>query len=205
MPAKQPANKQAIDKCLPQTQCTRCSYPGCLDYAAAIYQGEAAINQCPPGGDVTIHKLAKLTKQATQPLDLEFGPYQAKTLAFIIEDQCIGCVLCIQACPVDAIVGANKLMHTVIQAHCTGCELCLPVCPTDCIEMQALPKLIKNNSDWPGYTTKDIELAKTRYERRQTRLVKQADTKTTTAAKLDKTSRQQAILDAIKRKKSQFS
>lgn len=194
------ASVQALDNCLPQTQCTRCSYPCCTDYATAISQGSAKINQCPPGGEVTVGKLAQLMHQALVPLDPEFGEYQAKTLAFIIEDQCIGCVLCIKACPVDAIVGANKRMHTVIAAHCTGCELCLPVCPTDCIEMLPQVDVTHNVSDWPGYTINDIQQSKARYEQRLTRLAKQSYAKTT--LKPDRASRQQAILDAVKRSKA---
>lgn len=194
------ASVHAMDICLPQTQCTRCSYPCCQDYASAISRQEAEINQCPPGGEVTIHKLAQLTQQAPLLLDPEFGEYQPKTLAFIIEDQCIGCVLCIKACPVDAIVGANKRMHTVIAAHCTGCELCLPVCPTDCIEMLPQADIASDVSDWPGYSNDDIQQSKARYQQRQARLAKQSHCKTT--PKPDRVSRQQAILDAVKRSKT---
>ncbi len=188
-----------IDACLPQTQCQRCTYPGCEDYAQAIITGEAGINQCPPGGDITISKLAALTGQAPLPLNLEFGEYQPKTLAFIDEPRCIGCVLCVQVCPVDAIVGANKLMHTVIQSHCTGCELCLPVCPTDCIKMHALPDSQGATSEWPGYSTEDIEYSRQRYQQRQTRLAKLNTEKTAQKPELDTASRQQAILDAVRR------
>ena len=194
------ASVQSLDNCLPQTQCTRCTYPCCQDYASAVHTGAAQINQCPPGGEITIHKLASLTQQSLAPLNPEFGEYQPKTLAFIIEDQCIGCVLCIKACPVDAIVGANKRMHTVIAAHCTGCELCLPVCPTDCIDMLMQAEITGRTSDWPGYTTDDIQQSKARYEQRQTRLARQSNTQTSTAP--DLASRQQAIADAVKRRKA---
>jgi len=190
---------EAIDACLPQTQCQRCSYPCCNDYATAISKGEANINQCPPGGDVTIAKLAELSGQAVLPLDPEFGAFQAKTLAFIVEEKCIGCVLCIKACPVDAIVGANKLMHTVIQAQCTGCELCLPVCPTDCIKMQPLNYDIAPVSDWPGYAPDDIQFAKLRFDKRRLRLNTQTEEKTTSGG-LSEDSRKKAILDAVRRK-----
>jgi len=193
------ADLEAINACLPQTQCQRCSYPCCEDYAAAISQGKANINQCPPGGEVTIKKLAALSGQQILPLDPEFGEFQAKTLAFIFEQKCIGCVLCIKACPVDAIVGANKLMHTVIQAHCTGCELCLPVCPTDCIEMQAFTGIVEPASDWPGYTPHDIRLGKLRFDKRQLRLNTSAEEKPP-SPQLNADSRKQAILDAVKRK-----
>ena len=194
---------RAIENCLPQTQCTRCTYPCCTDYAEAIANGEANINQCPPGGDVSINKLAKLSGQKALPLNPEMGEFQPKTLAYIIEDKCIGCVLCIKACPVDAIVGANKLMHTVIQSHCTGCELCVPVCPTDCIEMQALQNPVSPISDWPGYTPDDIKLAKARFERRQDRIKQTIESSEST--KLNSKSRQQAIMDAISRKSQGLS
>ena len=190
---------EQIEACLPQTQCTRCSYPCCHDYAAALAENEAGINQCPPGGEVTIGKLAALLGRPTLPLDPDFGTYMPRLLAYIHEDLCIGCVLCIKACPVDAIVGANKLMHTVIQAHCTGCELCIPVCPTDCIEMQAGTEPTEPVSDWPGYSWEDIRLGKQRYTRRQRRLTrtKKKETESKSSPTLD---RQQAILEAVRRK-----
>lgn len=124
-----------IDAILPQTQCGQCSYPGCRPYAEAIANGEAEINRCPPGGETTIIALADLLGREPIPLDDEVGEEQAKTVAIIREDTCIGCTLCIQACPVDAILGAAKQMHTVIESECTGCELCLAPCPVDCIDM----------------------------------------------------------------------
>lgn len=125
-----------IDAILPQTQCAKCGYPGCKPYATAIVNNEADINQCPPGGDAGIHALATLTRMEYKPLNAENGVEKPKTLAFIDEAICIGCTLCIQACPVDAILGASKQMHTVIETECTGCELCLAPCPVDCITMQ---------------------------------------------------------------------
>jgi electron transport complex protein RnfB len=123
----------AIDRVLPQTQCGQCGYPGCRPYAAAIASGEADINQCPPGGIAGVRKLADLLGRATKPLNPEHGIEKSKVVALIVEEDCIGCTKCIQACPVDAIVGAPKRMHTVIADLCTGCELCLPPCPVDCI------------------------------------------------------------------------
>ena len=125
-----------IDFLLPQTQCTRCDYPSCMDYAEAISTGDADINQCPPGGDEGIAKLAKLLDKPIKPLNPENGQIRLRQLAKIDEDVCIGCTLCIKACPVDAILGSNKMMHTVIADECTGCDLCLPVCPVDCIIME---------------------------------------------------------------------
>ena len=118
---------------LPQTQCTRCGYPDCAGYAHAIADGIADINQCPPGGEAGVVRLADITGRSPQPLNPEFGIEGPRTVAFIDEDWCIGCTLCIAACPTDAIIGSNKRMHTVIEEFCTGCELCLPVCPVDCI------------------------------------------------------------------------
>lgn len=124
-----------IDALLPQTQCGQCTFPGCRPYATAIAKGEADINQCPPGGETTIIALADLLGKEPKPLNPENGMEKPKRVALIDELTCIGCTLCIQACPVDAIVGAAKLMHTVIAAECTGCDLCLPPCPVDCIAM----------------------------------------------------------------------
>lgn len=131
---------ERIDALLPQTQCGRCTFTGCRPYATAIAQGEAEINQCPPGGDRTAAALASLLGRKPLPVDPRFGVLPAfPRVAWIDEAACIGCTKCIQACPVDAIVGASKSMHTVIAADCTGCELCIPPCPVDCIEMVRAP------------------------------------------------------------------
>jgi len=134
-----------IDALLPQTQCGQCNFPGCRPYAEAIARGEAEINQCPPGGEAGIKALADLLGVEAKPLNPDNGEEKGKTVAVIDEPACIGCTLCIQACPVDAIVGAAKLMHTVIESECTGCELCLPPCPVDCIDLVE-PK--RNLADW---------------------------------------------------------
>jgi Na+-translocating ferredoxin:NAD+ oxidoreductase subunit B len=125
-----------INAILPQTQCGQCGYKGCKPYAEAIALGQADINQCPPGGEENIIELANLLGLQAKPLNPEFGTHKPKQLAFIVEEDCIGCVKCIAACPVDAILGAAKMMHTVIFAECTGCELCVAPCPVDCIVMK---------------------------------------------------------------------
>lgn len=146
------AKIEAIDEWLPQTQCTQCSYPRCFDYATAIANGEADINQCPPGGDVTIRGLASLLGKIGKPLNPKFGIHKPKQIAVIDEAVCIGCVMCIKACPTDAIVGSAKLMHTVISRDCTGCELCIEPCPVDCIEMVDQPQTPKIDWRWNDYS-----------------------------------------------------
>ena len=127
----------AVNAALPQTQCGRCTFAGCKPYAAALVDGQADINHCPPGGDATARTLANLLHRPYKPVDAKFGTTPAQPLvAWIEEAGCIGCTKCIQACPVDAIVGASKFMHTVIAEQCTGCELCIPPCPVDCIELR---------------------------------------------------------------------
>jgi H+/Na+-translocating ferredoxin:NAD+ oxidoreductase subunit B len=140
------ATAEQIDARLPQTQCAKCGYPGCRPYAEAIARGEADINQCPPGGEAGIRDLAALLGVAFKPLDPANGVERSRAAAFIREELCIGCELCIQACPVDAIVGAPKLMHTVLTYACTGCELCVPPCPMDCIDMLPLRELARRGS-----------------------------------------------------------
>jgi len=124
-----------IDALLPQTQCTRCGYPACRDYARAIASGAADINQCPPGGQAGIDMLAGLLGRAPKPLNPANGMEKPREIALIDEERCIGCTKCIAACPVDAIVGATKMMHTILSQECSGCELCIAPCPVDCIAM----------------------------------------------------------------------
>ncbi len=131
---------EQIDRLLPQTQCGQCGYPGCKPYAEALAAGDD-INKCVPGGEQTMLELAELLGREPQPLD-ESKQKAEETVAFIREDECIGCTKCIQACPVDAIVGAAKHMHTVIEADCTGCDLCIPVCPVDCIEIRPIRRTV---------------------------------------------------------------
>ncbi len=130
-----PTLAENIDAVLPQTQCTRCGYQGCRPYAQALAEGDADINQCPPGGAAGIVKLAGLLQVVAKPLNPANGVEQPLQVASIDEDRCIGCTLCIQACPVDAILGAPKRMHTILASWCTGCELCIAPCPVDCIVM----------------------------------------------------------------------
>jgi electron transport complex protein RnfB len=156
-----------IDAALPQTQCTRCGYPDCASYAQAIAEGAAPINQCPPGGAEGIARLAALTGQPVLALSAEHGVEAPRTLAVIDENWCIGCTLCIKACPTDAIFGANKRMHTVIAPHCTGCELCIPVCPVDCI---TLVPASGSATGWAAWSAPQAAHALARYTRRQQRL-----------------------------------
>ncbi len=158
-----------VNEILPQTQCTRCGYPSCRDYANAITENKAEINQCPPGGDLGIRNLAKLLSKPVLELNPLNGMIKPRQLAIIDEEVCIGCTLCIKACPVDAILGTNKMMHTVIADECSGCDLCIPVCPVDCITM-----VDDINQDWSlerrdkaeqRYLTHQERVARTKRER----------------------------------------
>jgi len=149
---------EQIDTVLPQTQCGQCGYPGCRPYAEAIANGDE-INKCPPGGEATIKKLADLMGVEAKPLDAAHGQEDVKKVAFIREEDCIGCTKCIVACPVDAIVGAAKHMHTVISDECTGCDLCVDPCPVDCIDMVPVEQTT-GSWDWnlPKSAKGDIEI-----------------------------------------------
>ena len=162
---------QRIDAALPQTQCTRCGYPDCRAYAQAVASAEADINQCPPGGDEGIRRLAQLTGRPLKPLNPEHGIDGPLTVAVIDENWCIGCTLCIKACPTDAIIGTHKRMHTVIEPWCTGCELCIPVCPVDCISLDIVSG---DKTAWDAWTPEQAQTAKTRYEARKRRLQREA-------------------------------
>jgi len=156
-----------IDAALPQTQCTRCGYPDCRHYAEAIAAGEAAINQCPPGGAEGIVRLAQITGRPVLPLNETHGLEGPLKLAVIDEAWCIGCTLCIKACPVDCIIGAPKAMHTVIDDLCTGCELCVPVCPVDCIALQPVSA---RRTGWDAWSPAQADTARERYAFHQMRL-----------------------------------
>ena len=134
---------ERIDAILPQTQCGQCGFPGCRPYAEAIAEGKADINRCPPGGEAGIRKLAELLGVEFKPFGADAAPSKPKSVAVIDENTCIGCTLCLQACPVDAILGAAKQMHTVIASECTGCELCVAPCPVDCIRMQPVSENVR--------------------------------------------------------------
>ncbi len=157
---------EQIDALLPQTQCRRCGYVDCRSYAQAIAEQGVAINRCPPGGTEGIARLAALTGQAATPLDPESGEEGPRTVAIIDEAWCIGCTLCIKACPVDCIIGSHKVMHTVIEADCTGCELCVPACPVDCI---ALEPVTGERTGWAAWTADQADDARTRYRDTQIR------------------------------------
>jgi electron transport complex protein RnfB len=183
-----------IHDALPQTQCTRCGYPDCAGYAQAVAEGAAAINQCPPGGAEGVARLAQLTGQALLPLDAQFGTEGPRAMAVIDEAWCIGCTLCLDACPTDAIVGMNKRMHTVIEAHCTGCELCIPVCPVDCI---ALEDAAPGRTGWAAWSKTQAEAALGRYTLHQARLQKpEAEPEPTPEAAAAPVDRKRAIVEA---------
>ncbi|MDX3893563.1 electron transport complex subunit RsxB [Pusillimonas sp.] len=198
-----------IDALLPQTQCTQCGYEGCRPYAEAIAFEDEAINRCPPGGQDGIKALARLLVRPETPLDASCGEHLPLTVAVIDESHCIGCTLCIQACPVDAIVGANKLMHTVLADLCTGCGLCVPPCPVDCIEMRPA------GHEWtPGHATQARRL----HQARQRRLnIQHSETSSLAARTLankaalsaaaghDQNAKQKIIADALARARARRS
>lgn len=156
-----------LEDALPQTQCTRCGYPACRPYAEAIAAGLASHDRCPPGGAEGVARLAALLGAAVLPLDTTRGVERERPLAIIDESQCIGCTLCIQACPVDAIIGAGKQMHVVINDLCTGCDLCVAPCPVDCISM--LP-VTPGRTGWAAWSAGQAEAARQRFHRRTVRL-----------------------------------
>ena len=172
-----------INALLPQTQCGKCGYQGCKPYAEAISRGQADINQCPPGGEVGIQKLAALLNVAAKPLNPAFGIERPRLVAIINEADCIGCTKCLPPCPTDAIIGASKHMHTVITSDCTGCELCVAPCPVNCISMQPAHD--------PRWTTADAERGRTRYKAKKQRQIKQE------TEKAERLNRQKQLLAKI--------
>ncbi|WP_349431849.1 electron transport complex subunit RsxB [Methylomarinum sp. Ch1-1] len=180
---------EKIDALLPQTQCTKCGYAGCRPYAEAISTGAADINQCPPGGEAGIRKLAELLSVKPKPLNPDYGSEQPRKVAFIIEQDCIGCTKCLPPCPVDAILGANKHMHTVIETECTGCELCIAPCPVNCIIMQDPVQPFTWNHQAADHARK-------RHQAKQRRLEKQQQ------EKAERLKKQKQMLAKLKAKKN---
>ena len=171
-----PLSFEAIDACLPQTQCTRCGYPRCRVYAEAIADGGADFNQCPPGGTATLGALAQLLGVNTKPLNPVFGAHSVRQRAVIDEPACIGCRKCIDVCPVDAIVGARQLMHSVLDAECNGCALCLPACPVDCIVLLSVVLPATTDGPWPEYTQAEVSRWRARTGARLARLSRKSKT-----------------------------
>lgn len=161
-----------LNDALPQTQCTRCGYPDCAAYADAIAKDGAAINQCPPGGAEGIERLAAITGRSALPLNPANGAEAPRLLAVIDEAWCIGCTLCLKACPTDAILGGSKTMHTVIDAECTGCELCLAACPVDCISLMPISA---ERTGWQAWSTTQAQVARDRYQWHRERLQREAE------------------------------
>ena len=183
---------------LPQTQCRRCGYADCRDYAEAMASGAADVNRCPPGGAEGVVRLARIAGRPVRPLDPECGVEGPRALARIDEAACIGCALCLKACPTDAIVGAATRMHTVVDDLCTGCELCLPVCPVDCI---ALVAASGDRTGWHAWSPAQAGQARRRYERRQQRV--DAPPRASAAAQSTASSRQQAVAAALARARAE--
>jgi len=182
---------------LPQTQCTRCGFPDCAAYAQAIALDEADINQCPPGGQEGVKRIATLTGRPETPLNPLNGAEAPRSVAWIDEAWCIGCTLCIAACPTDAIIGSNKQMHTIIEDACTGCELCLPVCPVDCIH---LDNVSDNHTGWQAWSQELADQAKERYAQKQMRMASllQQDTRN----KISSAAKQSAVKAALAKAKT---
>ena len=183
---------------LPQTQCTRCGYPNCAGYAKAIASGEADINQCPPGGQEGVVRLAHVTGFHEKPLDPSFGEEAPRSVVYIDEDWCIGCTLCIDACPTDAIIGSNKRMHTVIEQYCTGCELCLPACPVDCM---ILENATGTMTGWSAWSAAQAKMARHRFalsstRRKQTHHERTRTNEALAQVKLDNLAAHSRIVDS---------
>lgn len=171
---------ELLEDALPQTQCTKCGYPDCHGYAVAMANSEAEHNRCPPGGSEGIIRLGKILGKPPIPLNLACGEERTRAVAIIDPKQCIGCTLCIKACPVDAIVGTAKQLHVVIEDRCTGCDLCIPPCPVDCIDMLE----VTETTGWNAWTSQQAHAARTHYHARKKRLIREkADNDKRLAAK----------------------
>jgi electron transport complex protein RnfB len=194
------ADAAAIDALLPQTQCRKCGYDGCRPYAEAIAAGTADINRCPPGGDTGIRELAALLGVEPLPLDAECGAAGPRTVAVIDEAHCIGCTLCIQACPVDAIAGAAKLMHTVIRDLCTGCDLCIPPCPVDCITL-----VVRDPAPDAIALREEAQQARMRYEARLHRLERRRNERASARRSSDKNIKAETIARAMERARARLA
>lgn len=181
---------EQIDALLPQTQCRKCGFTGCMPYAEALAKSEADINRCPPGGQTGIEKLASLLGLAIKPLDPTCGTEGSRLVAVINEADCIGCTKCLLPCPTDAILGASRHMHTVITTLCTGCELCVAPCPVACISMAPAPN--------PAWTNRDAERSRRLYQAKNLRLAKQE------AEKAERLAKQKQLLAKLKTTKSQL-
>ena len=199
-----------IDAILPQTQCGQCGYSGCLPYATAIAEGTADINQCPPGDEEGIRQLAALLHVSYKPLNREYGVPKPKAVALIDEENCIGCTFCIQACPVDAIIGAAKCMHTVLAEECTGCERCIAPCPVDCIQM--VPVTLNKVDADPTLKRLAADKARERYQfrlrrlesdrQRKSQLKNKSSIKIAQLATVDESLKKTMILAALERAKA---
>lgn len=188
-----------LEDALPQTQCTRCGYADCRAYAEAIAEGGADVNRCPPGGADGVLRLARVAGRAASPLDPDCGIETTRTAAVIDEAACIGCALCLKACPVDAIVGAGKRMHTVIESLCTGCELCLPVCPVDCI---SLTNTSGAATGWSAWSAAQADAARCRYAEHRRREAGDARASLATAVATSEASKRSAVAAAVARARS---
>ncbi|MGZ5239505.1 MAG: RnfABCDGE type electron transport complex subunit B [Caldimonas sp.] len=181
---------------LPQTQCRRCGYDDCRAYAEAIADGRAELNRCPPGGAGGIERLARVVGRPPSPLDPDCGIESVRSVAVVDEAACIGCALCLKACPVDAIVGAARQMHTVIDAACTGCELCIPVCPVDCISLVATSGAA---TGWDAWSQAQADASRRRYEARRRRDAKQTNAAQAGPVAASAAAKRQAVAATVAR------
>ncbi len=187
-----------IDQCLPQTQCTMCGYPSCLDYAGALARQETQLNRCPPGGETTRQALAEQLSTRILPPALDCEPYPGRKTAQIIEHDCIGCTLCIEPCPVDAIVGAARQMHSVLVEECTGCGLCVSLCPVDCIEMVDLVPA-QRGERWPEFLDREVSHWRQLAERHRLQRARRTESKSDASAREEDVS--EIIRGAVNRER----